>query len=262
MSSSTSTSQILLLLLLGTLLPLTIAHTHEPQCGWGIPPNPLVQLPQCISLNTLGSSPPSWAPWTHRPYCIPSFAAPLCVFTNAALPRPPLGDQRGISIITTPALASDLDLYSLPLERAFTYPPVATNMLLSPYDEPFIEVRDIPGKGRGVVATRRIEKDRVIMVDHVSVLAASEYPADVLREEVRDLLREAVGRLGEPRRVRGLAGRKEDGRRGRLSLEEGIVSTNSFELPVRGQGYMGLFVELSVSDERKSKGGGWRWGWD
>ncbi|KAK5662503.1 hypothetical protein OQA88_8415 [Cercophora sp. LCS_1] len=233
----------LLLAILLSILPLTSASPNlapEPQCGRGIPPNPLTHQPQCISINA-GTSPESWYPWTHRPYCVEAWTAPWCVFTNAAVPRPPHGDQRGISVITTPErAAAAFNLAELPLEKAFSYIPSAKKI-----DRPPFRVEDIPGKGKGVVATKKIEKDKVIMIDHVAVLSTAEYSADVTQEEVRELLFEAVERLSAPERVRGLSGRGRDRRGFLLSKEEDVLSTNSFELPVAGWGYMGLFPELS-----------------
>jgi hypothetical protein len=124
------------------------------------------------------------------------------------------------------------------------------------------KVRDVPGKGKGAVATRRIEKGRAVLVDYASVLAAVEYPADVLRGEVQELLRVAAERLGEPGRVTGLA-RKGD-RRASAGLEEGeeeedaegeeeasvmedVMLTNSFGVVIGGREFMGLFSDLAVS---------------
>jgi hypothetical protein len=125
-------------------------------------------------------------------------------------------------------------------------------MLPRPY-----EVLDVPGKGKGAVATRRIAKGMAILVEGVRVLAGVEYPAHVRREEVRVLLGEAVGRLGESGEVLGLVrgvGRggdgdgQEEGEDGGVGgVVEDVMVTNSFGVAVGGKEYMGLFVDAAVS---------------
>jgi hypothetical protein len=117
-------------------------------------------------------------------------------------------------------------------------------MLPRPY-----EVRDVPGKGKGAVATRRIAKGMAVLVEGVRVLAGVEYPAEVGRGEVRGLLGEAVGRLGEPGEVLGLVrgSGKGDNRDGVGGVVEDIMVTNSFGVVVGGKEYMGLFVDAAVS---------------
>jgi hypothetical protein len=111
------------------------------------------------------------------------------------------------------------------------------------------EVRDVPGKGKGAVATRRIAKGMAVLVEGVRVLAGVEYPAEVGRGEVRGLLGEAVGRLGESGEVLGLVrgGGKGDDRDGVGGVVEDIMVTNSFGVVVGGKEYMGLFVDAAVS---------------
>lgn len=88
-----------------------------------------------------------------------------------------------------------------------------------------------------------------ILVDTASVLAAAEYPADVMREEVQDLMEVAVDRLADGGSgVRGLS------RLGRDEEEEGVnemedtLLTNSFVVGLGGKEYMGLFVDVAVSE--------------
>ncbi|KAK3305945.1 uncharacterized protein B0T15DRAFT_502968 [Chaetomium strumarium] len=249
------------------------SQTSEPsQCASPAPSRPLhshltdITAPSCLDSHISPSQPSAWHPWTHQPYCIPASDTPWCVFTDAA---------HGISVITTPEEAADALHPHTHLvfgddddddELLLFFEPDKV-MKPRPY-----EVREIPGKGKGAVATRRIEKGKVMLVDTVSVLAAVEYPADVLREEVQDLLRVAAERLGEPGRVTGLAkqgvkgrvmGRRrsggteeheqeqegedeeeEDGVQ-EMSEMEDVMLTNSFGVTVGGKEYMGLFADLA-----------------
>jgi hypothetical protein len=112
------------------------------------------------------------------------------------------------------------------------------------------EVRDIPGKGKGAIATRRIEKGKAVLVDHASILAVVEYPADVMREEVQELLRVAAAQLRDPERVEELARqerREQDEDEAGMSLMEDVLLTNSFGVVVGGKEYMALFADVAVS---------------
>lgn len=244
--------------LLFALLPFPLAHSHpnpqprSPQCAAYPPKSPThptltTCLPPSLPPN---SNPLTYHPWTHPPHCIPSPSSPnpnsppfYCVYTNA---------HHNLSIITTPDEASTT---LNPLRHPLTAPFFAPDKLMLP--RPY-EVRDVPGKGKGAVATRRIGKGMAVLVEGVRVLAGVEYPADVGRVEVRVLLGEAVGRLGAPGEVLGLVrggGRKggngeeeEEGEGdGVGGVMEDVMVTNSFGVVVGGKEYMGLFVDAAVS---------------
>ncbi|KAK3940852.1 hypothetical protein QBC46DRAFT_458638 [Diplogelasinospora grovesii] len=215
------------------------------QVSW----TPLLHLPSCpipITESVAPNDPERWTPWTHRPHGIEA-DTPYCVFTNAAVPHNssdhPDRPHRGISIATTPEIASSCLSHLIPpLTDEYIIPPqYRMNYRSLPYD-----VRPVPGKGLGAVATRKIEKDSVILVDHAIMLATVEYPADVLRDEVRDLLSRGAGQLADPERVLGLAqnlGDRED--YDEISVVEDVLITNSFAVTVDGRDFMGLFPDLS-----------------
>ncbi|KAK4172860.1 hypothetical protein QBC36DRAFT_68357 [Triangularia setosa] len=202
-------------------------------CGRGLPTIPFNRT----ALTTIGPysyDPSAWNPWTHRPYCIEANEEPWCVYTNAASPK-----GHGISIITTPGIAgSTLNILQHPFDQQFFAPEKL--YLPRPY-----KVVDILGKGKGVVATQKIDKGKAILVDHASIIAAAEYPSDVMREEVQDLLATAVHRLGEPEKVLRLSkkGReKED--EGATEIED-LLLTNSFTVGIQGKEFIALFADLS-----------------
>ncbi|KAK3386186.1 hypothetical protein B0H63DRAFT_434062 [Podospora didyma] len=225
-----------------------ILSAEEQQCGWGLLPSPLdKQQPTCVDSRGAGNNPESWAPWTHRPHCVSAEESDWCVYTNAAVPH----NGHGISIITTPERAAEsLSLFEHDIEF-LSHPPTSrahnvTAEKLEGPNRPF-EVRDIPGKGKGAVASRRIEKGRVILVDHAAFLATDEYPADMLREEVQELLRQGIEQLRDPEKVYGLARKgspREDDEL--FSAEEDLLFTNSFAVTVGEESYMALFADLAV----------------
>ncbi|KAK4119155.1 SET domain-containing protein [Parathielavia appendiculata] len=232
----------LLIALLFTIGSFSSPNPPPAQCGLDAAPHPVYRnLTTCLDSST-ATPPSSWHPWTHKPYCTPSSSTPWCVFTRASSPA-----AHGLSVITTPDEASAA---LNPLLHALDAPFFAPEKLMLP--RPY-EVRDIPGKGKGAIATRRIEKGRAVLVDYASIFAVVEYPADVMREEVRELLRVAAAQLGEPEEVEGLSRRgrrggrvaeEEEGEEG-MSVMEDVMLTNSFGTVIGGKEYMGLFTDLA-----------------
>ncbi|KAK0664542.1 hypothetical protein QBC41DRAFT_17815 [Cercophora samala] len=202
-------------------------------CGRGLPTIPFNRT----ALTTIGPysyDPPAWSPWTHRPYCLEANEEPWCVYTNAASPK-----GHGISIITTPEIAgSALNILEHPFDQKFFAPEKL--YLPRPY-----KVVDIPGKGKGAIATQKIEKGKAILVDHASIIAAAEYPSDVMREEVQDLLATAVHRLGNPEKVLGLSRKGREGEDEGATEIEDLLLTNSFTVGIQGKEFIALFADLS-----------------
>ncbi|KAK4238620.1 mannose-6-phosphate isomerase [Achaetomium macrosporum] len=227
-----------LTLLILPSLSLSSPTPGPSQCALPAPKPPFhtpfteITTPTCLDSH-IPSHPSAWHPWTHKPHCIPASDTPWCVFTDAA---------HGLSMITTPdeaagALHPQTHLFfgdDADDGALFSFSAPEKMKLLKQRGRPY-EVRDIPGKGKGAVATQRIGRGEVVLVDTVSVLAAVEYPADVLREEVQELLRVAAERLGEPGRVMGLA---------KQGMED-VMLTNSFGVTLGGKEYMGLFADLA-----------------
>ncbi|KAH8895247.1 SET domain-containing protein [Thozetella sp. PMI_491] len=214
------------------LLCLASRALGANQCGW----NPssisaLERSPGCPLLldESVGSSPSSWSPWTHQPYCAGS---PYCIFTNAMMPA-----RDGISILTTPELAAS---GTSPFQHVFDAP-FPDRSKVSNNNEPLYEIKEVQGKGKGAIATRRIAKDMVIMIDPAIMLSPMQYPGDVPWQKIQDMLRVGVEQLRDPERVTGLGKKGTSG----ASPVEDVFLTNSFAVSVGGALYSGLFPELS-----------------
>ncbi len=207
------------------------------------------------------SSSSRWTPWTHRPLCINgSVRAPgddggsggagvarkFCVYTNS---RHGIG---GLSIITTPENAADnIDVLNEPVlphipgnkEWQEKGGSAGTNggTTSLPY-----EIVDLPGKGKGVVATRPIAKYETIMTDYASVLVSMEFPTAVGREQGYALLQTAADQLGDPARVLTL-GRSMGSVAGHII--EDVLRTNAFHTELGGgeAPHMVLYPLVSVS---------------
>jgi hypothetical protein len=199
------------------------------KCGW----NSLDPLriwdrdtcPKHVNEDAGSQSAPS-APWTHEPYCADS---PYCVFTNSMF-----HGNYGISIIATPETIGGS---TESLGKSFRTPLTGLGAV-PPY-----EVKDIPGKGKGVIATRMIRRGETFMIDYAALLASVEFPAKVTREQRRLLLDRAVDQLSEPEAVRSLARISTSG----APVVEDVLRTNSFTATLEGEAYMALFPEIAVS---------------
>jgi len=184
-----------------------------------------------LPLREDAGQPAEWAPWTHQPFCADT---PYCVFTNSLFQG-----NHGVSIISTPETAASM----IP-ELAWTF---GSRTLPSPVDHEMEqgawEVRDIPGKGKGVVALRSIARGELIMLDHASVIADKEFPSHVKRVRGNKLVSRAVAQLPDPELVLGLSTSSERA----APLVEDILRTNSFTTSIHGRDYMCLFPKVSVS---------------
>ncbi|KAI0172921.1 SET domain-containing protein [Hypoxylon sp. FL1284] len=144
----------------------------------------------------------TWAPWTARPYCVEPAAAaapgPLfCVYTYAPFRG---GGGRALSVVTTPALAAGaVDA----LDDAVV-PPVFRSRLTGD-EEPAYAVEDVAGRGKGLVARRRIRRWEVLLVDYPALLAHVDVFSAVDDESREDLLEQAVQQLSEPQQDEVLA---------------------------------------------------------
>lgn len=105
----------------------------------------------------------------------------------------------------------------------------------------------MPGKDKGVIATRKIRKYETVMIDQAAVVVDSK-AEKVLRGDVRDgLLEEAVDRLGRMGRetVRGMYAAEEE-EEGDESLEHRIFKANAFGSMVGGVAARALYPVISV----------------
>ncbi len=225
-------------LFLGFLATVVAHAAHRTptleQCGKGpfdFPTSSPVAVCRPID-DRVADDPKQWRPWTHRPFCADS---DLCAYTDATA----LGN-RGISIVATPEIAaSSLAVQDHAVGAAF---PDASRMY-DPVSPPY-EVRDIPGKGKGLVATQHISKDKIVMIDSAVMITPPKLSGLTTDEQMHRLLHRAVDQLPDPTIVHGLA--RKDPSTASAVLD--ILRTNSFKIIVEEQPYMALFPNLSVSD--------------
>ncbi|KAK4033058.1 hypothetical protein C8A01DRAFT_50298 [Parachaetomium inaequale] len=139
--------------------------TSRRLCSWGADDGSLI-LQSNDERCPLASD---WSPWSHQPVCLEAQAAEDhdsesvsadCVFTLATF----RGNQ-GISVITTPDLAISLAEY---FDDSRVSPGLRGQLARTGQnredEKAAYELRDLPGRGKGVVAKRGFAERETIMV--------------------------------------------------------------------------------------------------
>ncbi|KAK4184335.1 hypothetical protein QBC35DRAFT_59785 [Podospora australis] len=188
-------------------------------------------------------------PWTHAPYCSESFTdtpgEKFCVFSSSAYNL-----HSGISILTDPETAAGLALQLNDLSL-----PWAARHHLSPRGEfrpdpdtdlPYTLI-DIPGKGKGVVATRKINQFETIMKAYPAVIADNvffpqeEGDSGQGNTRARKFFQKALEQLGDLDRIKKMA----RSRKGKVHLLEDVVRTNAFGMTINGRDCKGMYPEIA-----------------
>jgi len=233
----------------GDCLPGPLSHTHHPSC-----------LAAASTHNddddnddeNTAFDPKTHQPWTHRPYCPPNTS--YCVHTSSRYRK------HGVSYIAIPhSKAAELNETT---SIRFVEVLLASEALVKkqggssesggggemkkkavePKRKPY-EVRDLPGKGKGVVATEHIPRGTVLIVEHAAVIADSAFPSRVKKVVGREMLQRAMARLGEDgeRAILELARSGGEG----VPAAEDLMRTNSFTVDVKGKSHMALFPRVA-----------------
>ena len=178
-----------------------------------------------LAINASSSDPSAWAPWTNPPICA---GGKYCVFTNSLFRK-----NQGISIIATKENIADntglLDtLFSAPVRQ-------------EPNPLPY-KVEEIPNKGQGVLATRRIKQYEIVMTDSARILSDLTLQENLQPDLVGQLFRQAVQQLPEPQQVLALAQTIDP----LIHASENVMKTNAFGLPFNEINQMALFPKIAV----------------
>ncbi|KAI1761147.1 SET domain-containing protein [Hypoxylon sp. FL1150] len=175
--------------------------------------------------------PIDYSPWTHAIDCMHVPKSPdtkYCVFSNSR------HGNGGVSIVTTPEIAAnEIEMLNDSGDTHFRSANISA--------EPAWKVVDIPGKGKGVVATRHIKRSEAVMADWASLVVHLDFPTSVKRLEGYRHLHIAVDQLSGPDRVLGLA------RSSTFSndIVEDVLRTNAFSYPLSGEYHMALYPDVS-----------------
>ncbi len=214
----------------------------------------------------LGSRP--YGAWTSRPFCVEATGReeadePLravrevgeddadtfgyCLYTDASF-----GDH-GLSIVARPAVARQHVAADMAAVAASGFPANGTVQQWAD-GEPAHAVVDMPGKGKGVVAARRIRRFETLVVDTAALTIDTHIRSALGRRALRALLQRAAGQLARPATVLSLStlagGDGDDGDDGDDGGIGGVVDsvlrTNSFQNQWVSWRQGSLFPEISV----------------
>ncbi|KAI1614903.1 hypothetical protein EDD37DRAFT_665783 [Exophiala viscosa] len=175
----------------------------------------------------------NYAPWTHQPVCtehLDAIDSPLCVYTNATF-----SNGRGISIFTTPQIAEEV-AELLPLQD----PAILASHGVNPDEGPW-HVRELPGKGMGVLAKHDLHRGDRITAYTPCLLAHME---NVLSTPEREKFwRIAIDQLPchSKEHYLSLATIYGDP----SVVNQDVVKANAFEMQLGGQMHLAVFPETS-----------------
>ncbi|KAI0879791.1 SET domain-containing protein [Annulohypoxylon maeteangense] len=190
-----------------------------------------LECPQPVDGDT-ARQPIDWSPWTHLPQCIYAegpTATKYCVFTNSR------HGNGGISMITTPETAADsIEILN---DSGYTH----TKSFADSDTDAAFEVIDIPGKGKGVIARRRINRAEAIMADWASMIVDLNFPTSVKRIRGYRLLHLAADQLSDPDLVLQLARSSSFS----ADIVEDVLRTNAFSYTLAGDSHMALYPKVS-----------------
>ncbi|KAL2146809.1 hypothetical protein VTI28DRAFT_2290 [Corynascus sepedonium] len=244
-SSSFRTSAAACAALLASSLRVTNAGTNQQadviqqrMFGTGCLPGPFRfdAYPTCVTAASEEDAP--WAPWTSRPYCADNTS--YCAFTNSDFQGP----NRGVSIIDVePSSIKNASLAVTSIAKLLSSPVSAPPPASADESSPPYEMRDIPGKGNGLIATRKIPRGQVFMVDYAALVVDSQLPGRVRKAQGVELLKEAIERLSGAEEVLSLARSSQEPES--VSVYEDVMKTNAFTVEITGKAYMALFPRIA-----------------
>ncbi|KAK3324992.1 hypothetical protein B0H66DRAFT_511281 [Apodospora peruviana] len=230
---------------------LAITPEVSIQCPWD-PVSPFRlrgrSCPAPIDDDSESSANLAKTPWTHPPYCL-SLAHvedKLCVYSSSAF-----NDNAGISIIAHPSTAATLvQAVSNPVPAWYARQHIAhsPSTTTGPAKNVKYKVGTIPGKGKGVIATRHIDQFQTIMVSFPAMIVDNElFPAEEDEGPVEGprLFRKALAQLTDRERFLGLARSREHQS---VDVVEDVIRTNAFGITtLDGRDAKGLYPEIAVT---------------
>ncbi len=167
------------------------------------------------------------------------------VRVNCIFASPTFRAGRGISLVTTPRAAANLLGAGAFDDRPW---PLAAQKRAAP-GLPYAVV-DVPGKGKGVVATRRIRKGEIVMVDSPALLIGVPILESLREHHRRRLIKHALGWL--PARTRKVIYELQ---RGSGPEIDGILEKNTWSVLLEDdETHLALFPGIAVSESEKGEG--------
>ncbi|KAF4637562.1 hypothetical protein G7Y89_g544 [Cudoniella acicularis] len=184
-----------------------------------------------VELFVKNRGPAYFHPWSFDPLCTPvleKLDSEVCVYTNASF-----GMGRGISILTTPAIA----------KKFASLPPFQDELAIKKADiagKPW-STRQIEGKGIGMIASRDLKRGDLITSTTPVLLV---YPSSFLRSSIMELLlRRAIEQLPRSSQDAYLNLATIFGDEA-VKIQD-VLKANTFEVQVGGVMHLAVFPEQS-----------------
>jgi hypothetical protein len=194
-------------------------------------------------------SPPSAdQPWTHPVRCVVAknetlgTEKPYCLYTSSHY-----GNGHGVSLIAAPPTAAeavandpyeDRPRYGGSGKRSWTTGPIVTK------DGPAYTIGKTPGKGLGVLASRKIRQGEILMLDFPAILVGKKFLEDVQPKLRRRLLKRGISQLPQETQDKVFSLAKSTGG----EPIDDILGTNTCSLGLGDEVMLGLYPEVAVSN--------------
>lgn len=171
--------------------------------------------------------------WSHAPVC--TEGREYCVYTSSSY-----NHHHGVSFIASPS--AEREILQI-LQKSSMFVEQAREHLTPSRDLPY-EVKEQPGRGRGVFARRLVRKGEVFLVGFPAVVIDQELergsgPSVSYTERMR-LYRRAYEQLPERNRILSLAASSGG------EVYEDIIKTNGFGTGIGERRYSGVFPEIAM----------------
>jgi hypothetical protein len=226
-------------------LSLTRVGAKQSSCPW----NPIAFLQQPALSRIIDDRTSNYnnTPWASYPHCTILESAEgqenkLCIYSS-----PSFNQARGLSLITTPEVAASLvKALENPTSADRSRRYLSTQDDSETHDEIPYVVKQVPGKGIGVIATRDIRKFELIMTGFPAMIVDDQlFPSLEKRRpypESQRLFQRALLQLTDQHRFLSLARGKPRG----LHVVDDIIRTNAFGMTINGRRHKALYPEIAV----------------
>jgi len=223
-----------------------VAGARQSQCPW----NPVAFLqaptPARIVDDTTGND--SGTPWANDPYCLVPRSVgeqeKFCVYS-----APSFNEARGLSLITLPEIAASLAAgVQNPTSAGHARRHLAGQHKYRPKEEPELPyvVREVRGKGIGVVAKRDIKQFELVMTGLPAMVVDNDLFPSLEQENPPDvswsLFEKALEHLTDQQRFLSLARSMPQ----ELHAVDDIIRTNAFGVTINGRRHKVLYPEVAV----------------
>ncbi len=246
--------------------PLNLPPPLIGQCSWsryGYPTfavrgglDGLDTCPRPVS-DTTAAALGGYGPWSYPPYCIRAprnattgaLGLKYCVYTHLTF------RGRGLSVISTPQMAANLvpaldDTRVPPRLRDGPASTMARRDAVRASGGRSYAIKTVPGRGKGLVARRRVPKWGEALVGFPIMVARTDFLEALDSEDRKRLEHRALAQLPKMAQeaILGLAHGAAGGSDDHGFLLEEIFRSNIFGIELAGVPHFALQVEGSVSD--------------